>query len=354
MAIRKIPLFIAVTLLLVIGALATRMIFDARTGESQDPADGETRISAQKRDEIADRPTPSFSQRPIARLPGDIKGAPLPALDAPLADVVDELKNRAAKGDGGAACRLAAEYAHCASLPRELSEFERWLAQRQMAIKLIADPLLRQQAEADIRRELGLRENRLDEVRAHCKGSDQASPAEIARAWLDAAKAGNLPAMKNFASGNAFRWDSLLDTLPELSEYRTLAEPMAIMVAKSGDQEMMLALAAAYSPLRISSRNLLAQSVQPDRAKAIALYKFILSAMPAENGTQSAPIRDEISDRASELESLPEYVDPARIAADLADMQATWRSFGPVYGGNIRRPGEGTVKSIGRADCAKN
>lgn len=56
---------------------------------------------------------------------------------------------------------------------------------------------------------------------------------------------------------------------------------MAIEVAKSGDQEMMLALATAYSPLKIGSRSLLAQAVKPDRAKAIALFRFILQRAPA-------------------------------------------------------------------------
>lgn len=132
----------------------------------------------------------------MALEPSPNQSFPLPALDTPLAKILGTLRERAAVGDAGSACRLAAEYAYCSNLPRKLSELERWLAQRQLALKLITDPILHREAEDNIRRELQLRERGLSRVRLHCEGVDQVSPADIAHHWLTAAKSGNLAAMK--------------------------------------------------------------------------------------------------------------------------------------------------------------
>ncbi|MBL0165462.1 MAG: hypothetical protein IPP82_17920 [Xanthomonadales bacterium] len=157
--------------------------------------------------------------------------------------------------------------------------------------------------------------------------------------------------MKNFASGNAFRWDSILDVLPELSEYRNSAEAMAIEVAKSGDQEMMLALATAYSPLKIGSRSLLAQAVKPDRAKAIALFRFILATSPGDGAAEPNHVGNDASDLIAELEALPGDEDQTRIAGFLADFEKNWRPFGPGYDDNNRSPRDGSVRTIEPGDC---
>jgi hypothetical protein len=214
----------------VLGILGARFLFDSTPGGTATEARETSTVPlpssnvAAMRDAAATLPKPAQGADTLDR--------PLPPLDAPFTEVVDVLRERARNGDAESACRLAAEYALCASVPRQLSDFERWLAQRQLAIRLISDPILLKEAKDNVRRELGPRERSVSKIRRHCAGVDQASPTDIANDWLSAAKAGSLAAMKNFASGNAFRWDSILDVLPELSEYRSLAEPMAIEVAK--------------------------------------------------------------------------------------------------------------------------
>jgi hypothetical protein len=343
--------FAALGVSFVLGIAGARFLFDSTPGETA-PEARETSTATLPSSHVAAIRAPATTL-PKPAQGGDTLDRPLPPLDAPFAEIVDALRERARNGDAESACRLAAEYALCASVPRQLSEFERWLAQRQLAIRLNSDPILLKDAEVNVRRELGPRERSISKIRKHCADVDLAAPAEIANDWLNAAKAGSLAAMKNFASGNAFRWDSILDVLPELSEYRTLAEPMAIEVAKNGDQEMMLALAAAYSPLKIGSRNLLAQTISPNREKSIALYRFILATSVSEQVQTHTDVKESVSDLIAELEALPGGEDPARIAEFMAEFQQEWRPFGTGFVTNNRSPRDGQVREISRADCAR-
>lgn len=58
--------------------------------------------------------------------PGPTVSAPLPPPDLPLAEIYDELAERARRGDADAACRLAAELDRCTTARRQLYSIRRY------------------------------------------------------------------------------------------------------------------------------------------------------------------------------------------------------------------------------------
>lgn len=117
---------------------------------------------------------------------------------------------------------------------------------------------------------------------ARCEGSAASSPAEKYQWLRQAALAGHLPAMGEYASGNAFRMRDTLDSLPALAIYRNEAEALARQVADSGDAGMVLALARAYSPAQGDRYpNLLQQVIEPDAVESLARYLQARALLPA-------------------------------------------------------------------------
>ncbi|MFY2765004.1 hypothetical protein [Arenimonas sp. MALMAid1274] len=225
---------------------------------------------------------------------------PLPPASAPLSVIVDDLKRRAGAGEAAAGCRLAAEYTYCAQLPYRRSEFDRWLESRQQSLERITEETSRQGVAAMIAREMPVWERRLQELEDHCRGVEIPGAPQIARTWRAAALAGDAVALKQYASGNAFRWGSLLDSLPELGTYRAEAERLATVAAQRGDMDMLLSLAAAYVPEPQQRASLLEQSISPDGARALALYRHIERAL-VRNGGENTQVAIQVRQRMANL-----------------------------------------------------
>lgn len=198
---------------------------------------------------------------------------PLPDEGTPLRLVFDGLKQRANDGDARAACRLAAELEQCERVRTELAQFDDLLAGQQRMLARQDDPKQRARMREDFAREGGSRGQQLLQESEQCDGAPALAPAARADLWRQAALGGSLPALTQYAVGNAFRTRDTLQLLPQLQVYRNEAESLAMQAAQRGSLKATLALAGAYSPRRDAGhRTYLAQVVTPDASKSLALY----------------------------------------------------------------------------------
>lgn len=288
---------------------------------------------------------PSAAPSPPAPRPA----RPLPDPAAPLATIVSELEQRARGGEAAAACRLAAEWSHCAMLPERRAEFDAWLSNRRLALDMLPEAN-RAEAAARIERELPLREQHLRALQAHCGDVPVPSPAEVARVWRAAAVGGNTAALRHYASGNGFRWATLMDVLPELATYRAEAPGLARLAASRGDLDMAVALASSYAPTGGRHRTLLQQSVAPDPAQGLALYRHIEAALDA-GGAGTTRLAMEVSERIATLEKSLPPEELARAARHGNEMAAQWQPL--QLRGAAQMQATGAVRSIDRAWCGR-
>ncbi|MCX7033168.1 MAG: hypothetical protein NT046_04240 [Arenimonas sp.] len=270
-----------------------------------------------------DKPSASKAKAPSAR---PIPPAPLPSLTAPFALIAYDLKARSDAGDPDAACRLAAEFAYCSTREMQRADFDRWLVERQAGLVSATEPQTRSDVATYVDREMTMREGMLDQLTRHCAGSPAATPNDIALQWRRAALLGSPAAMKQYASGNAFRWSSLMDSLPLLATYRGEAEAMALQVARNGDGDMLLILATGYDPSPLPNRSLLAQSVSPDGPRALAMYQRAQAALDALPPEAMALARRQLGARISSLESELSPAERARAAQLLQDEMSGWKA----------------------------
>lgn len=248
----------------------------------------------------------------------------LPAADVPLALFVDDLRERAARGEAAAGCRLAAEFSRCHQLATRRADHDRWLAERRRALDDITDPARRAELAGNIDRELAFRESQLGEFEAHCRDVPLPTAPDLSRIWRNAALAGDPAAMRHYASGNAFAWGNILDVLPELAIYRQEAERLALLGAERGDFELALSLASAYAPGGMDARTLLQQAVEPDPAKALALYRHLQAAL-ARSGNDDTRVAREIGDRIETLEATLDPQGLERASSLAAEMASRWQ-----------------------------
>lgn len=302
------------------------------TATTPDEASAETAPSAQ----ASARPSAEDAKAPSTT---PIPPAPLPTMAAPFALIAGDLQARSDAGDPDAACRLAAELAYCSVRAMHRADFDRWLAERQTALASITDPQVRRDVAAGIEREMTVREGMLDQLTRHCEGGPAATPNDIAAQWRRAALLGSPAAMKQYASGNAFRWSNLMDSLPLLATYRGEAEAMATQVASTGDGEMLLAMATGYDPLPSPQRSLLAQSLQPDGPRALAMYQRAQAAVSGLPPEQMSQMRQQLAARISSLESLLPPADRARANQLLQEEMAAWKA--PAFEQQRRARGGG-------------
>lgn len=203
------------------------------------------------------RPLQEQARRPQ----GSTHATPLPEVGAPLQLIEADLARRASEGDGGAACRLALEYQRCALTEQRVENVDRMMAG--------SEP-----GEVPHRAALPLDPNGFYVDVSHCAGVVTPPATEIAALWRSAAANGNSAAMTNYAVGNAFSVNNILDSIDELKTYKESAEAMAHQAAMAGDGGALLSLAGAYSPEnQVGLRSFLAQAVRMDLTKALALYK---------------------------------------------------------------------------------
>lgn len=239
-----------------------------------------------------------------------VEERPLPSVDMPLGAVIDDLKRRADRGEANAACRLAAEWTYCQGLQRQLQGNEAMLRdQERMAVRVSSAENMKRagmSAEA-LERGINYAQDQVDRSRsqlAHCDGVPAPRPDEITRYWRRAALAGHLPSKRNYAVGNAFRRDEVLDNLPALAVYRQEAVRIAREAVAQGDLRAAIALAGAYSPQNARSRTYLSQLVEPDAGEALGLL-YRINDVIGRSGRYPvhANVRSELAGMIEDLEA---------------------------------------------------
>lgn len=329
-------------------ALATLLlaVLAYLAGRQQAPTAAEPSAAAE-----ADAPGATAEANPDVASPAapDRPSRPLPDPALPLPGVVAELEQRARAGEAAAACRLAAEWSHCSALPERRAEFDAWLSSRRLALDLLPEAM-RAEAAANIERDLPLREQGLRELQAHCGDVPVPSPAEVARMWRASALGGDAAALRQYASGHAFKWGKLLDALPELATYRAEAPALARLAASRGDLDMALALASAYAPTGRRERTLLQQAVPADPARGLALFRRIEAALDAgEHGDTRVAM--EVSERIATLEKSLTPAELAQAAAHAGEMAGQWQPLRVRGVRNLRA--NGSVRPIDRGWCGR-
>lgn len=210
-----------------------------------------------------------------AQVAPDFTAAPLPPLDARIADIYDTLKERARQGDGKAACRLAIELQQCSTRDFMLQGADR--ATRRMAnLPNAATPDARRQEWES--RMLDVAQRQIDYAVAlddRCQGLSQGQVAEHVDWWRTAALSGHLPSLVHYAKGNGFRLNATLDNLDRLAAYRVEAERLMRAAAAAGSAEALQQLLLSYAPERDPRGTLLQQAIEPDPIEAAALLRLM-------------------------------------------------------------------------------
>ncbi len=295
-------------------------------------------------------PTPLSPDRGSARQRA--LSTPLPDLATPLRDSWQGLQQRADAGDAGAACRLAAELEFCDGIRQGLDAASAMLADRDVMTAPSGDSAEAVALVNERRRALTAGSERLLEQSRQCEGVPVFSPQDRVRYWRNAALGGNVAAMRHYAVGNAFRMNDTLDNLDALRAYRSEAETLAQRAVDAGDLVTAMALASAYSPLRRGNRRyLLAQSVQPDAVRALALYLHVQQRIQADKAAPE-PVRRRL---ASIIQTLQAELPPAALSqarAEAARYPAVAHSSTREHGMLLRVANSGATPGITREECA--
>lgn len=272
--------------LLALGATAAGMYYWGRRSGDPLPPPALAATSA-----AAPTPATTGAPRAAAAIPRYDAGSarPLPSLDSPLRLILPELQRRAAN-EPAAACRLAAEMEYCDNLrmrlagaENNLDSFERQLERMPQETQQQRDQRQRMAESYQSMTE------RLLTQSEHCAQVPPISPEQRAAYWRRAALAGVPAAMRHYASGNAFRYQDVLDNLPGLATYRSEAESIARAAAERGDARMLASLAFAYSPQRDGMRrNFLGQAVQTNPVESLAMFLQLRDSLPPQDAAANA------------------------------------------------------------------
>ncbi|WP_244667844.1 hypothetical protein [Xanthomonas sp. D-99] len=189
-----------------------------------------------------------------------------PASNVPARMSLSDLEMRSRRGDAAAACHVAAIYEQCLLLLRQYDDVLAMIETENRGAAGYFEAL-RSRAE-------------------YCAGISINASDAIDK-WKDAAKKGNLNAMRGYVSGSAFLGIS------DAAKYRTafhaysqLAEGFAWKLADQGDVNAMLALAHAYESGPTPAGPLLSQVVNKDPTKALAIF-YYLDDVPSRTPTRS-------------------------------------------------------------------
>lgn len=202
---------------------------DATTSTSDAPdadtsAPGVAAIDTPAHTEAANTPTP---------------WPPLPSPELPLADVLDELIDRARRGDNGAACRLGSELQRCLmarATSTAASNIEQDVARRDATPDGAVRTLVRMQ-------------RHVDRIGQGCEGVET-QVLQQAFAWQKQAALAD-PALRVwFALSPALDPMTFVNDLDQWREYRTLALPWLQAAAADGDATAVIALARVYGDMR--------------------------------------------------------------------------------------------------------
>lgn len=233
----------------------------ATMGEAADDAKTRTRAPGQY---------PAMSEMNAQTAPGYT--AALPPLDAKVADIYDELKARAQRGDGKAACRLAIDLQQCADRDFMLEGADR-------AAQLLQERGAPKEGEASTwdERRLQFAQHQVDYALAldeRCKGVSTAQMTEHSQLWRRAALTGHVPSMVHYARGDGFRMRETLDNLDALAQYKSEAERLMRAAAAAGSVEAAQQLALGYQQQRTAWASLFQQAVKPNPNEALTLSEL--------------------------------------------------------------------------------
>ena len=216
---------------------------------------------------------------------------PLPPHDVPLAQVRDELEQRARSGDRRAACRLAVDLIRCQELPTVRA------ASSAMERSLARDDVARDEPNVGFRIDfLARTQNRLEALEPLCAGIDPLDAAQGFDWLLRAAELGHAPSMAEFARRPAVPFQSYLSELDRLRVYRERAPEMAMRAIAAGDVSLLPELASAHldNPGHMGFSPL-SQLVEKDNATAYAYYALMqrftpLPPTPTAPSSAAAPV----------------------------------------------------------------
>lgn len=197
---------------------------------------------------------------------------PLPPLNTPVAQVLDDLKRAARAGDARAACRAAFELERChelRALQASISSF------RDLAERPGVGPELARRYTAVADRE----QARFLEGKRLCEGVRAADAQDAWRYLLQAARAGHGPSMARFASRRVFADADPVAALDGLIAFRNEGPSFLARAAQSGYPEAYEQLAFAY----VTGMDL-GLGVPHDPVRGVAYYTALMRvATPDEN-----------------------------------------------------------------------
>lgn len=217
----------------------------------------------------------------------DASEEPLPPLGTPLAEIVDDLAWRAARGEPVAACRLAMELAVCAlDLPAARSR----IIMEPASFRTDAD----RAAFADSQRRVREAEERREaELKAHCAGAPIVSPEVLLAAFRRAALLGSLEAMRRYVGANRWMLKEWPLTGREATAWKANALSVRWALLRAGDVSIAERLWSDYLHIPESQRipnplvPELMDGLHEDLVKASALLRYFVAVRKAANAEPS-------------------------------------------------------------------
>ncbi len=337
----------------VAGALAIVFLRSSIPAPDARPVAEDPDIGPERIDDIAPVAKTDGTLADAGNTPAALAELPLPPLEAPLADVIDDLRRRSEAGDGKASCRLAAELAACTQQARQQAHLAGYLARRQQEIGNETDAELRDALVDETELLIQAQQAHLDASASHCADVEPASGVDIARLWRRSALQGSAVGLRTYASGNAFAWESMMDQLPELTRFRAEAETLAMRAVQQGDFDMLLALASAYAPQTDIQRmpGLLAQVVQSDPVKALAMFRHARDLVAADAGEGAAELLQRIQLRIQAIEDVTPPGESDRADRYRQSEIAAWTR--PTLRGLARISASGDIVDTFRGWCGR-
>lgn len=246
----------------------------------------------------------------------------LPPLDAPLADVLDDLTDRARRGDPKAACRLGAVLQRCLmarASGNTAADVERDVARRENTPEAAVNTIARLQSQAE-RAGKGCEGVPVDQLHA-------------AFAWQKQAALANPDLRVAFALSPALDPRDFVNELDAWRDYRALALPWLEQAAAEGDLAAVIALARVHGDLRRTGPRVPPFRLQDDErfvvyADLMQRYGSHVDIIDSEARAARERLSPEARDRAQARADALYRADAARdpSAADEA-MRASLRVF---------------------------
>ncbi len=301
--VKKVLAWIGITAV----GLAASWLYSARVARVADTsAPGRASVTAESPDAIAANsldltaesvasgaPTPAAriaSDPTMATTAASIPPAPLPPLGTPVAEILDQLKARAAQGDSAATCRLAYELQRCSE-----AEWARSVSSS-LEADLARQPVTPSGAPETLARIQGIAENR----GTGCEGVSAADRALAFDLQMKAATA--RPDLRLWAALNpALDPWNFANELEHWQRYRATAMTWLEQAAAEGDILAVIALQRVHGDLRRNGPPYPRFRVRDD--ERFVMYTDLLKRYGVEF---SAPRRDYEARRAA--------LDPAAIS----------------------------------------